>query len=129
MGAQMKKLRFAIIILGAVIVNISWLYANDINDVDFYAQREVYENSLKDYSFAYCVNAYVQDTVLSVDAGYASGGYFQNGWHTEPAYSDVRQFINDKIFKQSSVLYKSPKSQSVWLLNYISFKRISGFYY
>lgn len=123
----MKKFILTVIISVFAILNAPLLYANHTKDDDFYKQREVYESILKDYGFAYCINTHVQDVALSTNAGYASSGYFQQGWHIEPAYSNVRKFINDKISNNHLHYADKQKANLLGCLNIYHSKEYQDF--
>lgn len=127
MGTKMKKLILIMIVSWCTVVNISWLHANDLKDVDFEKQREIYESLLKDYGFSYCINTYVQDIVLSINSGYASGSYFQKGGHIEPAYSNIRKFIRDKISNNHLYYTGNQKANLLGCLNICYSKEYQDF--
>ena len=110
----MKKTISILIITILTLMNGVWLYAGDTSHDEFYHQRDIHENLLRDYGLAYCVNTYVQDNILATDAGYASGVYFQKGWHIEPSYQNMRQFIQNKM-SDSDIYYTNNQKANLFI--------------
>lgn len=65
------------------------LHADNISMADKY---------LKNYGFSYCLKT-TDYLNLSSEPAKAMGGYFQEGFHNEPAYKNTRYFIDSQLSK------------------------------
>jgi hypothetical protein len=60
------------------------------------------KTNLKDYGFAYCLSK-TKDTHLNKETSLALNAYFQKGNHDEPAYENLRKYINSYLSKKTSI--------------------------
>lgn len=63
------------------------------------------ELNIKNFGFSYCLTR-AQDQSLSSEAALAMGGYFQQGSYEEPAYKNLKEYINQSM-KAKTEVYKN----------------------
>ncbi|WP_436916992.1 hypothetical protein [Acinetobacter schindleri] len=80
---------------------MSACYANDLNKSISNAD----ELNIKNFGFSYCMTM-TQDQAFSSEAALAMGGYFQHGSYEEPAYKNLKKYIN-QYMKTKTKVYKS----------------------
>lgn len=80
---------------------MSACYANDLNKSISNAD----DLNIKNFGFSYCMTM-TQDQALSSEAALAMGGYFQHGSYEEPAYKNLKKYIN-QYMKTKTKVYKS----------------------
>lgn len=75
------------------------------------------EINIKNFGFSYCLTK-TKDKALLSEASLAMGGYFQEGTYEEPAYQNIKIFI-DKYTSQKDDIYKSTGNSAI-LMNCLS---------
>ena len=75
------------------------------------------EINIKNFGFSYCLTKTKEKELLS-EASLAMGGYFQEGNYEEPAYKNIKTFIDKHISKNYGV-YKSTGHTAI-LMNCLS---------
>ena len=60
------------------------------------------ELNIKNFGFSYCLTR-AQDQSLSSEAALAMGGYFQQGAYEEPAYKNLKAYINQYMNTKTEV--------------------------
>ncbi|WP_180046824.1 MULTISPECIES: hypothetical protein [unclassified Acinetobacter] len=75
------------------------------------------EINIKNFGFSYCLTK-TKDKLLLSEASLAMGGYFQEGAYEEPAYKNIKIFI-DKYTSKNNHVYKSTGSSTI-LMNCLS---------
>lgn len=71
--------------------------AKDINDLTLSAD----EMMIKKFSFSYCLNQ-TENQALKMEASLAMGEYFQHGSYDEPAYKNLKQYIDAALANEMS---------------------------
>ena len=80
-------------------------------EVDVLKKDEI---NIKNFGFSYCLTKTKEKGLLS-EASLAMGGYFQEGNYEEPAYKNIKIFI-DKYINNNYGVYKST-GNSALLMN------------
>lgn len=60
------------------------------------------ELNIKNFGFSYCLTM-TQDQAFSSEAALAMGGYFQHGSYEEPAYKNLKAYINQYMNTKTEV--------------------------
>lgn len=69
------------------------------------------ELNLKDFGFSYCLTK-SKDSLLSSEASLAMGGYFQRGTYEEPAYGNLKKYV-DHYIKGANDVYQSTDKPAI----------------
>ena len=75
------------------------------------------EINIKNFGFSYCLTKTKNKELLS-EASLAMGGYFQEGSYEEPAYKNIKTFI-DKYISKNNDVYESTGNTAI-LMNCLS---------
>lgn len=57
--------------------------------------------NIKNFGFSYCLTK--TNDSLNTEASLAMGGYFQQGVYEEPAYANIKKYINQYMSKENNV--------------------------
>ncbi|MFN4186854.1 MAG: hypothetical protein ACK4FN_02355 [Acinetobacter johnsonii] len=104
-------MKFLLIIFSCFIA--SSCYSKKI-EVDIFKKDEI---NIKNFGFSYCLTK-TKDKVLLSESSLAMGGYFQEGTYEEPAYKNIKIFVDRYISKNNDV-YQS-KGNTAILMNCLS---------
>lgn len=83
-------------------------------EVDIFKKDEI---NIKNFGFSYCLTK-TKDKVLLSESSLAMGGYFQEGTYEEPAYKNIKIFVDRYISKNNDV-YQSTGNTAI-LMNCLS---------
>ena len=83
-------------------------------EVDIFKKDEI---NIKNFGFSYCLTK-TKDKVLLSESSLAMGGYFQEGAYEEPAYKNIKIFVDRYISKNNDV-YQSTGNTAI-LMNCLS---------
>ena len=83
-------------------------------DIDVLKKDEI---NIKNFGFSYCLTKTKNKELLS-EASLAMGGYFQEGSYEEPAYKNIKTFI-DKYISKNNDVYESTGNTAI-LMNCLS---------
>ena len=83
-------------------------------EVDIFKKDEI---NIKNFGFSYCLTK-TKDKVLLSESSLAMGGYFQEGTYEEPAYKNIKIFVDRNISKNNDV-YQSTGNTAI-LMNCLS---------
>lgn len=67
--------------------------------------------NLKNFGFTYCLTK-SKDHSIHSESSLAMGGYFQNGNYEEPAYKNIKSFV-DQYSKSNTDVYQSTGNSAV----------------
>ena len=104
-------MKFLLIIFSCFIA--SSCYSKKI-EVDIFKKDEI---NIKNFGFSYCLTK-TKDKVLLSESSLAMGGYFQEGTYEEPAYKNIKIFVDRYISKNNDV-YQSTGNTAI-LMNCLS---------
>jgi hypothetical protein len=104
-------MKFLLIIFSFFIA--SSCYSKKI-EVDIFKKDEI---NIKNFGFSYCLTK-TKDKVLLSESSLAMGGYFQEGAYEEPAYKNIKIFVDRYISKNNDV-YQSTGNTAI-LMNCLS---------
>lgn len=104
-------MKFLLIIFSCFIA--SSCYSKKI-EVDIFKKDEI---NIKNFGFSYCLTK-TKDKVLLSESSLAMGGYFQEGAYEEPAYKNIKIFVDRYISKNNDV-YQSTGNTAI-LMNCLS---------
>ena len=104
-------MKFILIIFSSFIA--SSCYSKKI-EVDTFKKDEI---NIKNFGFSYCLTK-TKDKVLLSESSLAMGGYFQEGAYEEPAYNNIKIFVDRYISKNNDV-YQSTGNTAI-LMNCLS---------
>lgn len=104
-------MKFLLIIFSCFIA--SSCYSKKI-EVDILKKDEI---NIKNFGFSYCLTK-TKDKVLLSESSLAMGGYFQEGAYEEPAYKNIKIFVDRYISKNNDV-YQSTGNTAI-LMNCLS---------
>ena len=104
-------MKFLLIIFSCFIA--SSCYSKKI-EVDKFKKDEI---NIKNFGFSYCLTK-TKDKVLLSESSLAMGGYFQEGAYEEPAYKNIKIFVDRYISKNNDV-YQSTGNTAI-LMNCLS---------
>ena len=83
-------------------------------EVDIFKKDEI---NIENFGFSYCLTK-TKDKVLLSESSLAMGGYFQEGAYEEPAYKNIKIFVDRYISKNNDV-YQSTGNTAI-LMNCLS---------
>lgn len=83
-------------------------------EVDIFKKDEI---NIENFGFSYCLTK-TKDKVLLSESSLAMGGYFQEGTYEEPAYKNIKIFVDRYISKNNDV-YQSTGNTAI-LMNCLS---------
>ena len=83
-------------------------------EVDIFKKDEI---NIENFGFSYCLTK-TKDKVLLSESSLAMGGYFQEGAYEEPAYNNIKIFVDRYISKNNDV-YQSTGNTAI-LMNCLS---------
>ena len=83
-------------------------------EVDIFKKDEI---NIENFGFSYCLTK-TKDKVLLSESSLAMGGYFQEGTYEEPAYKNIKIFVDRNISKNNDV-YQSTGNTAI-LMNCLS---------
>lgn len=75
------------------------------------SQLKTDQINLKNFGFTYCLSN-SKDHSLSSESSLAMGGYFQNGNYEEPAYKNIKSFV-EKYNQSKTDVYQSTGNSAV----------------
>lgn len=104
-------MKFLLIIFSCFIA--SSCYSKKI-EVDIFKKDEI---NIENFGFSYCLTK-TKDKVLLSESSLAMGGYFQEGTYEEPAYKNIKIFVDRYISKNNDV-YQSTGNTAI-LMNCLS---------
>ena len=104
-------MKFLLIIFSFFIA--SSCYSKKI-EVDIFKKDEI---NIENFGFSYCLTK-TKDKVLLSESSLAMGGYFQEGTYEEPAYKNIKIFVDRYISKNKDV-YQSTGNTAI-LMNCLS---------
>ena len=104
-------MKFLLIIFSCFIA--SSCYSKKI-EVDIFKKDEI---NIKNFGFSYCLTK-TKDKLLLSESSLAMGGYFQEGTYEEPAYKNIKIFVDRYISKNNDV-YQSTGNTAI-LMNCLS---------
>lgn len=104
-------MKFLLIIFSCFIA--SSCYSKKI-EVDIFKKDEI---NIENFGFSYCLTK-TKDKVLLSESSLAMGGYFQEGAYEEPAYKNIKIFVDRYISKNNDV-YQSTGNTAI-LMNCLS---------
>ena len=104
-------MKFLLIIFSCFIA--SSCYSKKI-EVDIFKKDEI---NIKNFGFSYCLTK-TKDKVLLSESSLAMGGCFQEGAYEEPAYNNIKIFVDRYISKNNDV-YQSTGNTAI-LMNCLS---------
>ena len=83
-------------------------------EVDIFKKDEI---NIKNFGFSYCLTK-TKDKVLLSESSLAMGGYFQKGAYEEPAYKNIKIFV-DRYTSKNNDIYQSTGNTAI-LMNCLS---------
>lgn len=104
-------MKFLLIIFSCFIA--SSCYSKEI-EVDVFKKDEI---NIKNFGFSYCLTK-TKDKVLLSESSLAMGGYFQEGAYEEPAYKNIKIFV-DRYTSKNNDVYQSTGNTAI-LMNCLS---------